>query len=200
MNQAIVYIHGQGGNAQEAAHYKGLFPDCDVIGLEYTAQFPWEAEQEFPALFAQIFKEYPSVQIVANSIGAYFAMSALSDQPIRKAYFISPVVNMEQLITDMMGWAHVTEQELRDKGKIQTSFGATLSWKYLCYARENPLIWNVPTHILFGEKDHLTAYPTISEFAKKTHATLTVMKNGEHWFHTEEQMQFLDDWVRRFST
>ena len=36
---------------------------------------------------------------------------------------------------------------------------------------------------------------TISEFAKQANATLTVMKNGEHWFHTDEQMKFLDDWI-----
>ena len=23
------------------------------------------------------------------------------------------------------------------------------------------------------------------------------MAGGEHWFHTEEQMQFLDDWIRK---
>ena len=28
-------------------------------------------------------------------------------------------------------------------------------------------------------------------------ADLTVMPGGEHWFHTEEQMQFLDQWLRR---
>jgi len=22
------------------------------------------------------------------------------------------------------------------------------------------------------------------------------MKNGEHWFHTEEQMKFLDNWIK----
>ncbi len=27
-------------------------------------------------------------------------------------------------------------------------------------------------------------------------ATLTVMKGGEHWFHTEEEMNFLDEWIR----
>ena len=25
---------------------------------------------------------------------------------------------------------------------------------------------------------------------------LTVTESGEHWFHTEEQMRFLDDWIR----
>lgn len=177
-----------------------LFRNCDVVGLDYTSQFPWEAKKEFPLLFDRICKEgYQSVQIIANSIGAYFAMSSLLDYQIEKAYFISPVVNMEKLISDMMTWANITEDELREKKEIQTPFGETLSWKYLCYVRENPISWNIPTNILYGENDNLTSYAIIAEFTKRWNATLTVMKKGEHWFHTEEQMKFLDDWIRRFS-
>ena len=47
---------------------------------------------------------------------------------------------MERLIADMMIWANVTEDELKEKKEIQTTFGETLSWDYLCYARENPII------------------------------------------------------------
>ena len=36
---------------------------------------------------------------------------------------------------------------------------------------------------------------TIRDFAKKHHAALTIMEGGEHWFHTQEQMLFLDDWI-----
>jgi hypothetical protein len=28
-------------------------------------------------------------------------------------------------------------------------------------------------------------------------AELTVMEEGEHWFHTDEQMRFLDNWVMK---
>lgn len=31
MTQQILYIHGKGGNAEEAAHYRPLFPGCRVI-------------------------------------------------------------------------------------------------------------------------------------------------------------------------
>lgn len=197
MDKAIVYIHGKGGTAEESTHYKPLFYDSDVIGLDYAAQTPWEAKEEFPLLFDVIFKNYKSVQIIANSIGAFFAMNALSDRQIEKAYFISPIVDMERLIADMMLWANVTEKELRDKKEIKTDFGETLSWDYLCFVREHPITWTIPTHILYGEKDNLTSYATISQFAKQRNAALTVMKNGEHWFHTEEQMEFLDDWIKQ---
>lgn len=60
---------------------------------------------------------------------------------------------MEQLIVDMMFWANVTEDELQDKKEIETTFGETLSWEYLCYVRRNPITWKIPTDILFGEKD-----------------------------------------------
>ena len=37
---------------------------------------------------------------------------------------------------------------------------------------------------------------TMKVFVRRTGAALTVMEGGEHWFHTEEQMQVLDGWVR----
>jgi hypothetical protein len=50
---------------------------------------------------------------------------------------------------------------------------------------------------LYGEKDNLTAYGTIFEFVQRTNSTLSIMKNGEHWLHTEEQMKFLDEWINK---
>ena len=35
MKKLVVYIHGKGGNAGEAEHYKPIFKDCDVIGFDY---------------------------------------------------------------------------------------------------------------------------------------------------------------------
>ena len=103
---------------------------------------------------------------------------------------------MEKLITDMMQWANVPEAELKTKGVIHSAFGEDLSWQYLCYVREHPIDWKVTTSILYGSHDNLTSFETISDFAKTHRATLTVMESGEHWFHTEAQMRFLDDWIR----
>ena len=35
----------------------------------------------------------------------------------------------------------------------------------------------------------------MSRFAARIGAPLTVMPGGEHWFHTPEQMAFLDAWI-----
>ena len=86
------------------------------------------------------------------------------DAMIRRAYFISPIVDMEKLILDMAAWDGITEKELEARGRIRTSFGEELSWEYLRYVREH-------------------------------RARLTVMETGEHWFHTGEEMRFLDRWI-----
>lgn len=196
MKHLIIYVHGKGGNADEAEHYKSLFPESDVIGFDYKSQNPWDAKKEFPAFFDLHAKNHRSVILIANSIGAFFSMSSLADKRIDKSFLISPIVDMEKLICNMMIWANVSERELKEKREIHTDFGETLSWEYLCYVRENPIRWNIPTCILYGENDNLTSLETISNFASKTGAKLTVMKNGEHWFHTKEQMDFLDEWIK----
>ena len=65
----------------------------------------------------------------------------------------------------------------------------------LRYVRSHPIRWDVPTQILYGENDALTSLETIRSFAVRHNAALTVMKGGGHWFHTEAQMRFLDDWI-----
>ena len=194
-NTLVLYIHGKGGTAEEAEHYNPLFPHCDVVGLDYKAEAPWEAKAEFPAAVDALAEGYSHVILIANSIGAYFSMCALPQEIIAKAYFISPIVNMEKLIGNMMNWANVSENELREKGIIETAFGEALSWEYLCYVRSHPIQWAVPTEILYGEQDNLTDRATVTAFANDHRASMTIMENGEHWFHTAEQMNFLDAWL-----
>ena len=196
---AVIYIHGKSGNVKEANHYKKFFSDkYEVIGFDYKSKFPWEAKTEFPKFFASIALRYSEIFLVANSIGAYYSMLSLANNPIKKAMFISPIVDMEKLILDMMAWSNVSEEQLYKEKVIATSFGEVLSWEYLSYVRNNPIVWNIPTGSLYAENDNMTSMDTIMKFANKIGANLTVMKNGEHWFHTEEQIIFLDNWFKKF--
>ena len=185
MKTAVLYIHGKGGSASESEHYKPLFPYYEVIGLDYKSFTPVKTLRE----------DHEKIILIANSIGAYFCMHADIEKPVQTAFFISPIVDMERLILDMMKWANVSESDLKRERVITTPFGEDLSWDYLCYVREHPLKWNITTHILYGENDNLTSIDTITDFAARHNASLTVMENGEHWFHTEEQLKYLDNWI-----
>ena len=199
MKNVVIYIHGKYGTAEEAEYYKKFFNKADIIGFEYTSEYPWDFQKEFSNFIDNIYTKYKKISIIANSIGAYFTMLSLTNKNIEKAFFISPIVDMEKLITDMMVSENITEEELYKKKEIKTSFGEILSWDYLTFARKNPIEWNIPTYILYGENDDLTSYETILNFTNKSKANLTIMKGGEHWFHTDEQIEFLNNWIKNLA-
>ena len=58
MKCLVIYIHGKGGNAEEANHYRPLFTGSDVIGFDYTSQNPWDAQIEFSKFFDSYSKGY----------------------------------------------------------------------------------------------------------------------------------------------
>ena len=192
----VVYIHGKGGNINEEKHYRKLFPAYDVIGIDYKSSVPWEAREEIHNAILDLKEKYEKIILVANSIGAFFAMNADIEKYLSHAYFISPIVDMEKLIVDMKNWAGISEPYLKDKGIVHTNLGEDLSWEYLCYVRKHPINWSVSTDVLYGSKDNLASLESMTTFVKTHQASLTIMEDGEHWFHTEEQMQFLDQWIR----
>lgn len=196
----VLYVQGKGGSANESAHYMPLFPDADVLGLEYRSDIPWEAGEEIRTAVKDLKKTYETLTLIANSVGAYFCLCAGIDAHVRKAYFISPVVDMERLIRERMAGANVTEERLRAEGVIPTPFGEPLSWAYLSYVLAHPIRWNAPSCVLYGENDALISREAVEAFAKTHAAVLTVMPGGEHWFHTQEQMRFLDAWIRTSET
>ena len=168
-----------------------------MLGVDYRGELPWEAAPQIAAAYDEARRQYDHIVLLANSIGAYFAMLALQGRAPDRALFVSPVLDMEWLILDMMGRAEVSEQTLRERGEIPTDFGETLSWEYLSYVREHPIAWQAPTEILYAGGDHLVSRQSVERFAAEHGAGLTVLEDGEHWFHTEEQLAFLDNWVKK---
>lgn len=196
MKEALIYVHGKGGNADEAEHYKKLFVNKDVFGLTYNGTTPWDTKEEFLSVYENLNFKYDRISVIANSIGAYFTMNALWNKKLEKSYFISPIVNMEDMILNMMRLTNTSEEDLCKKRIIHTNFGENLSWEYLCYVREHKFVWNIPTYILYGENDSIVKLETVERFAQQYGAKITIMHNGEHWFHTTEQMNFLDSWIK----
>ncbi len=199
MSECVIYIHGMGGSSGEANHFRALC-ECEVFGLDYHGIDPWAVKDEILAEYDSLRKRFGRVSVIAVSIGAYFCMNSLSDREVRRAFFISPVVDMERLILGMIASAGVSESELEAKKEIDTPYGSKLSWKYLQYVRNNPINWTAPTWILHAENDNLIPVERAREFSQAHNAQLTIMPDGEHWFHTEEQIAFLDEWFRKCIT
>ena len=139
---------------------------------------------------------YNEINIWACSIGAYFSLLAYKDEDLKQCLFLSPVVNMKIIIENMMLWSNTTEKELNEKQEIKTDFGQTLYWDYYLYVKENPITnWNKKTYILYGNKDNMQNESVIKDFSNEFNCDLTILKNGEHYFHTEEQLNFYNDWL-----
>lgn len=184
-----------GGTATEAQRFEENCPNYDIIGVDYDEYLPWAVAKKIRAYYDEI-KDEP-VTIIANSIGAYFSMLALQDQPLQQALFISPLLDMEQYILSKMQQAGITENELQSKGEVETDRKETLSWQYLQYVREHPVDWKVPTEILYGENDDRIPLATVKNFVKEYQAGLTIMPEGEHRFHTRVQLNFLNEWMKK---
>ncbi|GAA0116199.1 alpha/beta hydrolase [Clostridium senegalense] len=143
-------------------------------------------------------EHWKEVNLFACSMGAYFSLLAYKNDILRKALFLSPVVNMERIIENMMRWFNITPEHLQKEMIIETPIGQKLYWDYFCYVKQHPInTWNVDTNIMYGAKDELCEFETINYFTKKYHCELEVVDEAEHYFHTEEQLNVFKYWLRK---
>lgn len=139
---------------------------------------------------------YEEINLWACSMGSYFSLLAYKDEEIKQCAFLSPVVNMKLIIDNMMLWCNTTEYDLKEKQEIKTDFGQTLYWDYYEYVKNNPIInWNKETFVLYGNKDNLQDENIIKDFCNNFNCNLSILENGEHYFHTEEQLKFYENWI-----
>ncbi|NEU04826.1 alpha/beta hydrolase [Clostridium senegalense] len=143
-------------------------------------------------------EHWKEVNLFACSMGAYFSLLAYKNDILRKALFLSPVVNMERIIENMMRWFNITPERLQKEMIIETPIGQKLYWDYFCYVKQHPInTWNVNTDIMYGAKDELCEFETINYFIKKYHCELEVVDEAEHYFHTEDQLNVFKYWLRK---
>lgn len=141
-------------------------------------------------------KTHQSLSLFGCSLGAYFSMLAYENKPFRKALFLSPVVDMKRLIENMMSWFQISKERLK-REQIITTPVKTLDWDYYEYVKSHPIHWKTPTAILYGSNDPLCEFESVSHFSNEAHAELTVMEDGEHFFHTEKQLLFFAEWLKK---
>lgn len=137
------------------------------------------------------------ISLFACSMGTYFSLLAYQDDAIEQAIFLSPVVDMQRIIHNMMNWFHISEARLKEEQDIPTPSGQILYWDYYSYVIAHPIVkWTVPTWILYGGKDTLSEKDCVEAFSKEYGADLTVLEKAEHFFHTEQQLKEYTQWLR----
>jgi pimeloyl-ACP methyl ester carboxylesterase len=184
-----------------SAGYRVLSFDLPMHGERQDVNYecnPENCVSDLKAVYDYAGKISPEINLFACSIGAYFSLLAYHDFFLEQSLFLSPVVNMERLIDNMMKNYGISEERLNDEGRIQLPDGRILNINYYRYVKDNPVSfdWKSPTSILYGSKDDLSEWIEISKFSSRCKATVTVLEGGEHFFHTDEQLRAFDSWAK----
>lgn len=206
-DKVYLFVHGKCGSKEDAENFAEIACDKGFQVLSFDLPehgerrdnpeklLPWEVVPELQGVLSYAKRHWQSVSLYAVSIGAYFSLLSFSYEHFANCLFLSPVLDMVALIEKMMGWAAVSTAQLQLEKEIPTDFGETLSWAYYTYAKEHPInTWNSPTAILYAGQDKLTDRRTATDFADFFGCSLQIYEDGEHWFHTDEQLAVLGKW------
>ena len=190
----LIEIHGNLSNKEDtvisimaekgiAKGYQALSFDLPKHGERKSQNYdcnPQSSISDLKAIFQYAKSISSEISLFACSMGAYFSLLAYHDFDIKQSLFLSPVVNMERIILNMMDGFGVSEERLKAEKIIPLPIGQTLDWDYFCYVRENPICfdWEIPTSILYGSDDNLSEWKEISAFATRYQAAVKVLEHA----------------------
>ena len=198
VKRVAIYIHGLNGSADEAAEYSFLKDKYDVVGLDYQDGNPWELKDAIQNGFDKLTKGYQEVIVIANSIGAFYTYEYLSDRKIKKAFFISPIVSMFQQIINIMTMYEVKDRDLKKQKFMELEDGTVLSYDFYQHVSNDEDSWDKPTEILYGAYDEMVYVGSMIEFLESHPlCKLTVKSDAEHYFESEEEKEFIKEWILR---
>ncbi|MDD3193104.1 MAG: alpha/beta hydrolase [Oscillospiraceae bacterium] len=180
--------------------YQVLSFDLPEHGERKSEPTPCTAEpcvRDLRAMMDYAQEKWAHISLFANSIGAYFCLLAYAKQPLEQAWFLSPVVDMQRLIENMMAAFQVSAERLQREQTIPTPAGQALSWDYYCYVTAHPVAgWKPQTFLLYGGRDALCEKDTILRFAQRFSCALKIIPEAEHYFHTPAQLQAFCSWLK----
>lgn len=158
---------------------------------------PDECVRELKVMYTYAKKCSQKISLFGCSMGAYFQLLAFPKAEIDRAWFLSPVTDMERIIHNLMDYCHLTEKTFKEKVLVENDI-EPLYYPYYEYVRSHPIAkWPHETYILRGENDTLCEYSYMKNFADRFGCELTEQKEGEHWFHTESELDFFRTWIRK---
>ena len=109
-----IYVHGKQSSKEDAKGfaekavskgYQVLSFDLPEHGDRTNEDYPcmvWNGVHDLGIISNFVQKQWSDICLFGNSLGAYFSLLAYKDFPLRKCLFLSPILDMERLIQNMM--------------------------------------------------------------------------------------------------
>lgn len=207
--KAYLFVHGKMSSKDAAAAFAGIAQEKGYQTLSFDlpehgdrAGKPercdiWNGMRDLKGMCEAAFARWREVSLFGCSLGAYFSLNACGDYPFQNCLFQSPIVDMEYLIHQMMGWFQVPPEQLEREGEVKTPIDI-LSWDYYQYVLVHPVTrWDIPTAILYGGKDNLQSRQVMKHFAERFGCRLTISEFSEHPFMQPTDFPIVEDWMRR---
>ena len=174
--KVFLFVHGLQGRKDEALAFAEVAvpKGYQVLGIDLPLERkPWEVMPLLNDVCDYLYENWRSVSIRANSIGSWFSLLAFQSKKVDQALFVSPILDMKKFIEGQ-----------------PTREGDYYEW--VC---NNPIThWNAPTYILRPEIDRLVSEEVGRDFIRRHQCQVNIMPDGEHWFHTLEQLALMKEW------
>ena len=174
--KVFLFVHGLHVNKEEALAFAEVAvpKGYQVLGIDLHVEHkPWEVLPLLNEVRDYLYQNWKSVSVRANSIGSWFSLLAFQSEKVDQALFVAPILDMRMLIEGL-------------PSREDDYFGWVI---------ENPIThWNAPTCILRPEVDMVVSEEVGRVFIREYRCQVTIMPDGEHWFHTPKQLAFLKEW------
>ncbi len=190
-DSCIIFIHGLKGSAKEAKFYHFLSDKYDVIGLDYEDGDAFKMREIITSKFLELTKDYKNINVIANSIGAFYTYVFLENFNINKALFISPFVSMKEYTEESIKESNISIDEFKKEKIVKAKNGYLFSYDFYEYIKNFDTKLKAQIEVIYGDKDDLVPVSTINNFVQKTNAKLYIFNGGGHYFNTIPQLRFI---------
>ena len=196
--KAYIYVHGKYGSSEEAPFYKDYLAEEEVIGFSYLDdESPYLIKERLRSLFDELKKSYDEVNVIANSIGCYYAYVSLFDKEVNKTMFISPFVHLEKYIDMVMARFNISLSKLEEEKHIVLEGYEPLDYIFYKFVKENKVKYQKKINVIYGLEDNLVSYDNIDSFVKENDVILTTVEKGKHFFKDDFEIKALKEWLRK---
>ena len=206
--KVYIYAHGQGGSKDDAELLASVVCEqgWQVISFDLPGHGqrrhepascdPRHAILEFREILSYAKKRWDEVALFTVSLGAWLGLQSFRNEKLSDCLFVSPILDMKYVISNIMRRAGISEERLKQERMILTPAGQPLFWEYWSFVLNNPITkWETPSRMLYAENDDMMPLKIVKNFTQQFSCTLNIMKNGEHWFHTPQQLDYLRSWI-----